>query len=317
MTQPLHERLLAKYCVPNMGEHTAAGGPVVAILERLDAMGRLPDEDLKFLRDKGLFDLCTFVERLAATGRPDFRTLRAPIERRERLNEERALRARYEIAYFERDDKRRLFGILRAVDQGARIRDEDVLWLKERELFSDALRRVFHEHEAKYHKALHEQTGDPWEAVNASSHFRKAGRSSDATSVVELVALDTCANSHLKSALYTTKGGALRDLGRFQDAMVSAEQAHRFEPRSFHPCTLLGALCYEMDRRAEGDGWFTKALERGARPDSIDQELQAILRRASGARREEMKRHLLALDRERYAWARSIEQGRNAARGRR
>ncbi len=307
----MHVRLLAKYCVPSMGDHTSAGGPVVAILERLDATGRLPNEDLKFLRDKGLFDLCTFVERLQETGRPDFRILRAPVERRDRLDEEGALRARYEIDYFEREDKRRLFGILRAVDGGARIRDEDVVWLKERELFSGALRAVFHEHEAAFHTARFEQGGDPWEAVNASSHFRKARRSNDALTVLERVALDTCGNAHLKSAVCTTRGGALRDVGRFQDAIASAEQAHRLEPKSFHPCTLLGALYYELDQPAEGDSWFAKAVERGARVESIDQELRAILRRASGARREEIKRHLLALDPLRYEWVRHVERGRN------
>jgi hypothetical protein len=316
MTESLHDRLLAKYSVPNMGEHTAAGGPVATILERLDTKGRLPAEDLKFLRDKGLFDLCTFVERLEETGRADFGILRAPVERRERLSEERALRERYQIDYFEREDKRRLFGILRAVERGARLRDEDVVWLKERELLSDALRRVFHEHEAKYHCVRFEQGGDPWEAVNASSHFRKAGSPSDAVAVLERVDLDTRRDSHLKSAVCTTRGGALRDLGRFQDAVVSAEQAHGFEPKSFHPCTLLGALFYELGRRAEGDAWFARAVERGAKPESIDQELRAILRRASGPRREEMTRHLLAVDPQRYAWVRDVEQGRVGARGR-
>jgi hypothetical protein len=97
---------------------------------------------------------------------------------------------------------------------------------------------------------------------------------------------------------------------------VSAEQAHGFEPKSFHPCTLLGALFYELGRRAEGDAWFARAVERGAKPESIDQELRAILRRASGPRREEMTRHLLAVDPQRYAWVRDVEQGRVGARGR-
>jgi hypothetical protein len=316
MPESLYERLLAKYCVPHMGEHTAAGGPVAAILERLDAAGRLPAEDVKFLRDKGLFDLCKFVERLEETGRADFGILRAPIDRQVRLNEERALRARYEIDYFEREDKRRLFGILRAVDGGARIRDEDVVWLKGRELFSDALKCVFHAHEAAYHRARFEQGGDPWEAVNASSHFRKAGRASEALTVLGRLDLENCRDAHLRSAVCTTRGGAFRDLRRFQEAIASAEQAHGFEPKSFHPCTLLGALCYELDRRAEGDVWFTKAVERGAKPDSIDQELRAILRRASGTRREEIKQHLLALDPERYGWVQGAVMGPSHRRSR-
>ena len=90
------------------------------------------------------------------------------------------LRERYQIVHFEHEDKRRLLGILRAIESGQRLRDEDVDWLEERDLFSDALRRDFHEHEGKYHRAQFQEGGDPWEAVNASSHFRKAGLASDA-----------------------------------------------------------------------------------------------------------------------------------------
>lgn len=312
-----HDRLLAKYCVPSMGDHTAAGGPVLAILERLDANHRLAADDLKFLRDKGLFDLCTFVEQLEKTGRTDFGILRAPVERRDRLDEERALRRRYQIGYFEREDKRRLIGILREIDRGARICDDDVLWLKKRDLFSEPLRCAFHKHEATHHKARFEQTRDPWEAVNASSHFRKAGLASDALAVLTGVTLETCGSSHLRSAACTTRGGALRDLGRLQDALASAEQAHGFEPKSFHPCTLLGAIHYDLGQHADGDAWFAKAVELGAKPESIDQELRAILRRATGERREELKRHLLEVDPHRYEWVRIVERGRVGNRGRR
>ena len=64
-----HEQLLAKYGVPGMGDYTAPGGPVPQILERLDATGSLPVEALQFLKDNGLFELCTCVGRLMSTGR--------------------------------------------------------------------------------------------------------------------------------------------------------------------------------------------------------------------------------------------------------
>jgi hypothetical protein len=180
MSELTHEQLLAKYGVPGMGDYTAPGGPAPQILERLDATGSLPVEALQFLKDKGLFELCTCVGRLMSTGRADFGILRARVERRDRLLDERMLRERYQIVHFEHEDKRRLLGILRAIESGQRLRDEDVVWLEERDLFSDALRRDFHEHEGKYHRTQFQEGGDPWEAVNASSHFRKAGLASDA-----------------------------------------------------------------------------------------------------------------------------------------
>jgi len=312
-----HAELLARYCVPGMGDLSVVGSLLSTILERLDTSRALSPEEKQYLRDKGLFGLCDFVERLEATGKADYGTLRGPVERRDRLREERRLRRQYGIGHFERHDKWRLMKILRQVDRGGRLTDDDVLWLSERELFSDALRCAFHEHEAKHHLARFDEGGDPWEAVNASSHFRKAGSPSDALAVLGRVALDSCGDAHLRSAVCATQGGALRDLGRLHEAVASAERAHGFDPRSFHPCTLLGALHYELDQRAEGGAWFAKAVERGAKPESIDHELRSILRRATGTHREQMKRHLLALDPERYQWVRDVDQGRNGARGHR
>jgi len=51
-----------------------------------------------------------------------------------------------------------------------------------------------------------------------------------------------------------------------------------------------------------GDEWFAKAVERGARPHALDEELRSIYLRSSGVRREGMKRHLLAVDPIRYGW---------------
>lgn len=311
-----HAELMEKYCVPNMGELSVPGSPLSEILDRLDKARKLSGEDKQYLRDKGLFDLSTFVETLETTGQADFRTLRAPLERRQGRAEERALKATYQIDYFEWSDKRRLFGILRAVDGGARLSDDDVLWLKRRDYFSAALRRVFHQHEAAYYRNRFEKNADPWDAVNGSSHFRKADLAQEAISLVEKVPAG--GNEHLQSAVCTTRGGALRDLRKFEEAILSAEAGHRLEPTSFHPCTLLGALYYELNRHADGDAWFSKAMERGASRDSVDQELKSIFMRATGAQREAMKRHLLELNPELYEWVNGMsKKGSKPVRGRR
>jgi hypothetical protein len=92
---------------------------------------------------------------------------------------------------------------------------------------------------------------------------------------------------------------------------LPASGAHQASPLRFIanqdvlraiPCTLLGALYYEMGDFSLGDEWFAKAVERGARPRALDEELRSIYLRSSGVRREGMKRHLLAVDPIRYGW---------------
>jgi hypothetical protein len=97
-------------------------------------------------------------------------------------------------------------------------------------------------------------------------------------------------------------GGAKRDMRSREEAVKLATRAHGYDPKSFHPCTLLGALYYEMGDFSLGDEWFAKAVERGARPRALDEELRSIYLRSSGVRREGMKRHLLAVDPIRYGW---------------
>jgi hypothetical protein len=260
-----------------------------------------------------MFDLCKFVERLEQTGNPDFGILRARVEQERRLSAERKLRDKYEIDYVERSDKRRLMDLLRSIEEGARLPDRDVLWLKAKEYFSLPLKHVFHKHEAAFYRQRFEQSNDPWDAVNGCSHYRKARLAPEALTLLEKVDIDAHGSKHLQSALCTTKGGALRDMRRFDEALTWADRAHVFEPASFHPCTLFGAIHYELGNHALGDEWFSKAVARGANRNSVDDELRSIFMRSRGERRDEMKRHLLSLDPARYDW---VNQGKDKRKSR-
>ena len=53
------------------------------------------------------------------------------------------------------------------------------------------------------------------------------------------------------------------------DAWDYAQKALSLNQKSPHPCTLLGALCYELNRHDEGDTYFQMAFERGASDQAI------------------------------------------------
>lgn len=297
------QRLLNKYFVPHMGLYTEPRGEVTAIVLKLDANTRPTEADCRFLRDKGLSGLADYAEHYARTGRADRRLLRTPEDRkREARDRNRRLRGKYELDFIDEDHYPRLMKILRGLEDGVRLSDGDVIWLEESGHFTPALRRSFHFNEARHHELVFERSGDLRDAVAANSHYRKASEPQRGLQLLGGLDFEQSPNNRVGSALWTTRGGSLRDLGRAADAMDSARQGHQLDPRSFHPCTLLGALHYEAGDRAEGDLWFQKAIERGANPEAIDSELQAIWRRAGKARRDEIRRHLLAIDPIRYAW---------------
>jgi hypothetical protein len=309
-----HKELMAKYYVPDLGLNSTVDSPLSLILDRLDRDKGLGAEDKKYLRDKGLFDLHRFVNEWEATGGPDFSIVRAPYEADRARKMRSVMRDRYDIESAAPGDMSRLLVILQRLEDGERLGDPDVLWLDEREYFTHEVRIAYHRNEALYCSQCFEQTRDPWHVVNGSSHFRKAGEPQNAVALFALVDLSAIQDKHLRSALCTTAGGAKRDLQDFKEALRRAHEAHDLDPKSFHPCTLLGAVHYELGEYPVGDEWFAKAIARGAQVAGVDSELRVIFRRADKKRQEALRRHLLSVDPSRYAWVNSMGRPGRARR---
>lgn len=220
------------------------------------------------------------------------------------------LRARFGLDHFiEQPLLARVMVILRRLDDGNRLDDDDVLWLKTegKVCYSEPIRSAFHEREAEFFSAEYVRTRDPWNAVNASSHYRKCGQPGKARGLLILLPPDAHASPKLKSAIQTTHGGAMRDLGRLDEAMELGEQAHALTPRDFRPCTLLGAVHIESGDLEVGWEWYRKAAERGASDGSIDHDLRRIFVRADNARRDEIRKFLLRADPTRYKWVHDFD----------
>ncbi len=218
----------------------------------------------------------------------------------------RELRARYGIDTFvEQHCFGQLMDILKRVDAGQRLGPEDFVWLSSvgEEYFTEELRNAYHRLEATFLAGAFKKTGDPWAAVNASSHYRKCERASDAESLLGTINIEQQKSPKLKSALCTTRGGVMRDLEHWDEALQLGEKAHALTPDDFRPCTLLGAVHMETGQYDLGQKWYTKAVELGATVDSVDQDLRNIYFRADQATRMEMRDFLLREDPIRYAWA--------------
>lgn len=215
------------------------------------------------------------------------------------------LRARYGLDQFiETEDFSRVMGILRNLDRGQRLADDDSLWLQTSgiEYFSDQLRVAFHQREAVYFSSEYERTGDPWHAINASSHYRKCKKPRAADVLLNSIPTQRQNVAKLQSALATTHGGVKRDLGYFHEALKLGTKAHDITPRDFRPCTLLGAVNFELGNYTEGQAWYGKAMDRGAKERDVDYDLRGIFARANQTQRQEIRAFLLAEDPVRFKW---------------
>jgi hypothetical protein len=232
-------------------------------------------------------------------------------ERLSRLREEYGL-----TRYVEQDDFAKLMDILRRVDKGERLSDEEVVWLSTKHCdsdedylysyesyFTDELRRKYHENEAKFYHGEFEKNKDPWFAVNASGHYRKCDEARAVETILKTIDVPSLKNQKLKSALCTTHGGVKRDLAKWDEALGLGKQAHDYTPQDFRPCTLIGAVYMETGQYNLGHSWYEKAVERGYSKDSVDSELKSIFQRLEKSQQKAMRDDLLSRDQERYRWA--------------
>lgn len=198
-----------------------------------------------------------------------------------------------------------LYAILLKLNEEQRLSDEDVIWLDSEKLFRPST-NIFVEHhrlEALYCENEFLRTKGYWNLVNASAHWRKADEPKTSVKLTNnLQNIRSLKEAKLKSALFTTRGGALRDLEHLNEAENCALEAISHFPNSHNPYTLMGALCYDTGRYEQGDEWFEKAIKRGAKPNDQDSEIKRILNKKKGKERQEIIDHLLKKDPARFAW---------------
>lgn len=215
------------------------------------------------------------------------------------------LRERYGIDQFiDEQFFAQLMQILQRIDRGNRFSDEDFIWLTTEgaAYFTDILKKTYHDLEARFYASEYNQTNDPWSAVNASKHYRKSNQATKAHDLLISIPNASKREPKLNSAISTTHGGVMRDLNRFEEALKFGSQAHALTPKDYRPCTLLGAVNFEIGNYELGRNWYLKASERGASERSIDYDLRSIFKRADNGKREEIKAFLLGVDPIKYNW---------------
>lgn len=239
-----------------------------------------------------------------------------PVLRRKR--EARELRDRFDIGFIETEHYPRAMRLLKQVANGHRLTPEDVAWLSTEavDCWTDALQQAWHRLEAEALTKAWEKTDDPWNAVNASAHWRKADEPQQALDVTGAALEKAGRSPKPRSALLTTRGGAMRNVGRLSEAKSLGQEAHELTPADFRPCTLLGAVSMELGDLATGHEWYAKAEALGAERRAIDQDLRALLIRSESDARDRIRAYLLGQDPERFAWLRKWNHKIGAAQRR-
>ncbi|MCT7950914.1 hypothetical protein NG798_14030 [Ancylothrix sp. C2] len=164
--------------------------------------------------------------------------------------------------------------------------------------------KAHYRQEAQFHEKEYEQTKDIYLLPTISSEWRKAQEPQKALAITQKANLAEIKDKRLKSRICVTRGGAFRDIGDLQQAEKYALIAFECQPDTHQPCTLMGAICYECGRYPEGDDWYEKARERGAKVDEIEEEIQRYVKRIKDKNKQrKAAEYLVKKDSFVYAWA--------------
>lgn len=194
-----------------------------------------------------------------------------------------------------------LFLILKQIDSGESLDEEQKDWLKKHRFFL-AL--------ACYFEKGVERVGDPWAAVNACSNYRKAGQPERGLEVTCAFAVGPSSAGSAMSAILTTRGGAFRDVGDLAQAeqcglgAIRLEKDNSRQHADYRPYNLLGAICFQRGDGEKGLKYFDKAHELGAPPFEIERlKQESVERAASPEERRAVAEKLLERDPVQYKWA--------------
>ncbi len=196
------------------------------------------------------------------------------------------------------------YGIMLKLEREERLDAKQVVQLIEENRLSrhGKIAIAYYRLEAIFYEKEYQRSGNRWNLPSASSNWRKANEPEKALKITENVNWNKVQEAELKSALLVTRGAAFRDLTRLGEAETFAKQAMGTQPDSHQPYTLMGAICYDQGKYAEGDTWFEMAAERGA--DNTDDEIERIVRMTKDKnQRKEVVEYLLNKDSKRYGWA--------------
>ncbi|MHC5738401.1 hypothetical protein [Nostoc sp.] len=324
--------LRVKYKVTHY-EDVSPKNHLYKVLKRLDLSNQLGEQDINFLKKRKLSKTIEIANNKYAN------SLKLNIESGETLNEIEiewlknngrediialaqqkhfaALKSKYDVLHYQdKSHTSLLYTILQKLELKERLEATDVAWLQETKieepqyqgtkLFSGKIRITYHTIEANFYQQEFQRTDNKWNLANASSHWRKADEPKQALQVTNNLQFDKIKENKLKSALLTTRGGAFRDVGKLDEAENCARKAIEYQPKSHHPYTLMGAICFERHQYSDGEYWFQEAIKRGANPRDMDSEIKRVVKNAKDEnKRREVIEYLLKKDSQRYAWAKS------------
>ena len=156
---------------------------------------------------------------------------------------------------------------------------------------------------AFFHNSAFEKNNDPWALVKCCSCLRKNKNPAKVIELTGKALAQQSYDSRPRAAIFTTRGGAFKDLADLGQAEVCALNSIELDATKPHAHNLLGAIYYQLGRPEDGDKHFVLAMELGGNAVSQEHEIRRALDNAEMDQRRKVAEYLLRKDPEKYRWA--------------
>lgn len=287
---------------------------------------------LKLNKFNALHDLLdskiTYVqfEKIASSETRENKTLIIPsvfehpdYQRKHKENKRKALnrdvRKYFYVGYIESSVFTKLMSILIKLYNNKRISEEEKTFLliekdeyKESYFDYEKIYIQYHSIEGNYYFREYKKHKNIWKLINASSHFRKANQSQKVKDYLENIDRTLLSSLKIESAYLTTYGAVNRDLGNLSKALELALAAHSKQEKDYRPCTLLGAIYFDLNNIEKGQEWFTKAKNLGADNNILLSEIKSLYLKASKEYKVKLEEHFKYENKEIFDWIRTQQK---------
>lgn len=155
---------------------------------------------------------------------------------------------------------------------------------------------------------IEKKKGEIWSLAKASKYFRKARNPQKTIEISrefvrsEYEEPSDASTADASAAVFTSRGGAFKDLKNIPEAKKSAFQALQLSPGSPHPYNLLGAIFFLENNLSEGTHYFDEAIRLGSNPRTQELEIGKILKESEQDNRKSIIDYLFGKDPIKYAW---------------
>ncbi|KYC39647.1 hypothetical protein WA1_30370 [Scytonema hofmannii PCC 7110] len=293
------------------------------VLKLIDTDNALQEENIEFLKEQRLYETIAIANEKYARNLKSRVTLGETLSDSEidwLVNNNRSdiinfyqkhhfiqLKRKFGIS----DSKNQLsleifYKIMLKLESKERLDAISVAHLVERDLLSSRgkIAIAYYRLEAEFYEKEFHRTQKQSYIPTAGNYWRKAGEPQRALNLLTNIQLEKISDNHLKSDILVAKGAAFRDILDLINAEFSAKKAIEYHSENYQAYILLGIISYDRSNYLSGDLFFKEAIDLGAKPEEIDDEIKQVLKTiASDKHRQNTVEYLLKKDLERYAWA--------------